>query len=938
MSELNKVYDPSSVENKWAEAWEKKKLFVADCQSSKPGFSVIMPPPNVTGVLHAGHGLVMTLQDIVCRKMRMSGSEVLWQPGTDHAGIATQTVVESHLRKTTGKRRTDFERKEFIEHVWDWKEKSQGRILEQMQKLGVSADWSRLRFTMDEGSTKAVMHTFKKMFDEKLIYRGDYLVNWDTVTRTALADDEVEHEEADTFLWYFTYPVDNTKETITIATTRPETMFGDVAVAVNPKDTRYTPLIGQYVKHPMTERLIPIIVDDFVKPEFGTGAVKITPAHDFNDYEMGRRHDLMMINMMNEDGTINENGGEFAGLTMAEGREKVVARMREKGFLEKIKPHTHRRGISYRSKAVIEPKLSLQWFIDMKPFKEKMRLAVESGRVEVIPKKWEKTYYHWIDNLKDWCISRQLWWGHRIPVWYSKKDPTKMFCCIDGNFPEEMVANMDEYVQDEDVLDTWFSSALWPFSSMGWPDEEECLDKFYPTSLLITGYDILFFWIARMIMMGDYIMGDVPFKKTFINGLIFGKSYWRVGAEGHISYLSADERLKYELGEKLPKDVHAKWEKMSKSKGNIIDPIEMIDQYGADATRLALASSISDSSQIDLDRKKFEEFRNFSNKMWNATRFILMNLDGLTGEIFAEGIAHDRLTLADRWILSRLETTVQNCGMGLDQYEFATSAKEIYRFYWDDFCSNYIEMSKPYLFGKVGDETQAQDKKRLLVIVLLTTIRLLHPITPYITEELFSHLKEAIPGLVDAQSDEPYAKSALEALRAVACAVAPYPVVVNADTIDPSVESKFQQVEEVIFGLRQIRADQSIAPSTMIDVAISGPDIGDEARAMIQSLVRINTITLLGADEPAPAPASKAVLKEHTLYVPLAPEKAEEEKKRLTVELEKSSKHLASFKNKLANSSFIEKAPKQLVSDTHNKVSELEEKIAALQEGLRALS
>lgn len=516
---LKKPYDPNATEK------EISFSYSADAKSSKEPFTIIMPPPNITGTLHMGHALVTTIQDILTRWNRMNGKEALWIPGTDHAGIATQSVVEKKLFKETGKRRSDFDREEFVGYIQEWKEEHKEKIINQFKKLGASADWSRERFTLDKAANKSVQTVFKKMFEDGLIYRGDYLVNWDTHLQTAIADDEVEHEEKDGNLWFFKYPIEDSSKFLVIATTRPETMLGDVAVAVNGSDERYKDLIGKNINLPLSDRKIPIIKDHYVDKEFGTGAVKITPAHDFNDYEVGARHDLPLINIMNTDGTINENGGIFQGMTMLEARENVVERMRDLGLLEKVEFHKHRVGVSYRSKSVIEPLLSKQWFVKMESFKEKLLSRVFDGDIEIIPKEWEKTYKHWIENLRDWCISRQLWWGHRIPIWYNKEDETDIICYTGEGLPPEVAKHPEKYRREEDVLDTWFSSALWPLTCLGWPNESADLQKFYPTSVLVTGHDILFFWVARMIVMGEYAKAQEPFKQVFLHGLIFAKSY-----------------------------------------------------------------------------------------------------------------------------------------------------------------------------------------------------------------------------------------------------------------------------------------------------------------------------------------------------------------------------------------------------------------------------
>ncbi len=642
--ELPKAYNPNVVEEKWYYFWEWKGLFHADPLSDKEPYCIVMPPPNVTGVLHMGHALVSTLQDVLIRWKRMAGYEVLWVPGLDHAGISTQTVVEKDLIAKHGKRRADYGREEFLEYVWKWKEKSEKRIIDQLKKVGCSCDWMRKRFTMDKDANFAVRTLFKKMFDEGLIYRGDYLVNWDPVTETALADDEVEYEERNTKLWHFNYPFEKGEGHLTIATTRPETMLGDVAVAVSPKDPRYKALVGKNVILPIVGRKLPIVADTYVDPKFGTGVVKITPAHDPNDWELGKRHNLPLINILNADGTLNENGLEYEGLSMEEARLRIVRRMGELGHLEKIQPYTHRIGVSYRSKAIIEPYLSKQWFIKMEPFKQKLIDAVKKNKVKIIPKNWENTYFYWIENLRDWCISRQLWWGHRIPIWYHESG--KVICFEGEGKPPEVIKDPKGWTQDPDVLDTWFSSSLWPFSSLGWPHKTNELKKFYPNSVLVTGHDILFFWVARMIMMGEYVTGDVPFPETSLQGLIFGKSYWKENKGGGITYV---------IHEEDGPDVQSKWEKMSKSKGNVIDPIEIINTYGADAMRMALSASATHSPQIDLDHRQFEEFKNFTNKVWNGSRFVLMNLTLSSAELM-KGLGE--LTLDDKWILSVLNRTI----------------------------------------------------------------------------------------------------------------------------------------------------------------------------------------------------------------------------------------------------------------------------------------
>ena len=894
---MQKAYDPKQTEEKWSQFWEEKKLFKADPKSSKDPYCLVMPPPNVTGVLHMGHALVSTLQDILTRWKRMSGFEALWIPGTDHAGIATQTVVERSLL-AEGKRRSDFSREEFIKIVWKWKEKSEKTILSQLKKLGASCDWSRLRFTMDEGCSKAVQEQFKRLYDKGLIYRGDYLVNWDPVAMTALADDEVEHEERDSFLWYFKYHLVDGSGFVHIATTRPETMLGDTAIAVSPKDDRFKDLIGKKVRLPFVDRKIPIIADHHVDPEFGTGMVKITPAHDPNDYRMGIDHDLPMINIMTKDGRINENGAAFSGMTREEAREAVVKQMEEMGLVDKIERHTHRVGVSYRSKAVIEPMLSKQWFVKMESFK---KLLLET-KVQILPEQWQSTYRHWIENLRDWCISRQLWWGHRIPVWY-KGDET-----VCGECPG------DGWTQDPDVLDTWFSSALWPFSTLGWPDKTPELEKFYPNAVLVTGHDILFFWVARMILMGEETLDEVPFAETFLHGLIYGKSYWRDNPEGGITYVTGSEKSDYDKGKSLAKGVKSKWEKLSKSKGNVIDPLEMIAEYGTDAVRMSLCSIANQTPQIDLDRRRFEEFRNFANKVWNGARFVFMNLEDLKIE---GGI--DLSALEDRWIISSLNRINRDVNAALENYQFDVAATASYDFFWKDFCANYVEIAKKNLDS---------NKQKILLVVLCNMVRLLHPMAPFITEELFQTLKEKFGK--DSSKDR-YLGEALEALKSEACATAPYPQVIREKDIHPEIEEQFAFVEKVVYTIRNIRGEMKIPPQMAVDIFLSS----EIETSIIAALVKTNKIVITKEVPEFPFAATGAVgnLK---IVIPLPPELAGKEKERLGKERERVAKGLEQVKQLLANEKFLEKANPELIASKKETLSSLEEELKTIITKLEA--
>lgn len=922
MSDPSKSYDHKEVEPKWSLFWNERAIFKADAKSAKEPYCIILPPPNVTGALHMGHALGDTLQDILCRYKRMQGYEVLWLPGLDHAGISTQTVVEKHLIKTEGKRRIDYDRETFLSHVWQWKEKHGNVIISQIKSLGCSLDFSREAFTMDVPSSFAVGRAFKTLFEKGLIYRANYLVNWDPATQTALADDEVEYEEKEGFLWHFRYPLEGGKGHIDIATTRPETMLGDTAVAINPKDERYKGLTSSFILHPLTHRKIPIIKDDFVDPSFGTGAVKITPAHDFNDYEVGKRHDLPFINMMTKDGKIEAAFEPFAGLTMQEARSRVIEEAKKKGFFLKAEPHTHRVGHSYRSKAIIEPYLSKQWFLKMSAFKKELRTMVETGEMELVPSYFHKTYFHWIDNLRDWCISRQLWWGHRIPIWYHKEDEEKILC-LEGAFPSHEDPNM--WRQDGDVLDTWFSSALWPMSTLGWPKETADFAKFFPTSVLVTGHDILFFWVARMMLMSHLLVEKVPFHKAFVHGLIYGKSYWRTDKEGSIHYVSKEERISYELGEAPPKEVLSKWEKMSKSKGNVIDPLEIIDAYGADALRMALCTSVTDSRQIDLDRRRFEEYKNFANKMWNAARFVLMNVSDLSKETFSQGLNRSLFKAEDRWMLHELNMLIQTVRICLESYDFDDLASSIYTFFWDKFCAYYLELCKPHMNGEKGE--LKQNKQLILLIVLTASIRLLHPITPFITEEIFAKIKELLKdSMGTSMPNEPYVKELLAALKAPCCSIAPYPEVIVKSDIDLAAKDAFTYLSDLVYAIRNVRSEMQIAPSETVDVYLIGKEtpLLKAAISFISALVRCSSITISQQEPLHLTHAATGLSSDVKIIIPLPSHLLEREKERLAKEGEKIKGQMASLMAKLSNSQFIERAPEALVKQTRDSLCSFE--------------
>jgi len=910
-------------EEKWYSFWEKEGFFKPRT-SFQPPFTLIIPPPNVTGLLHMGHALVNTLQDILVRWKRMLGFEVLWVPGLDHAGIATQTVVERELMKRFGKRRVDFHREKFLAYVWKWKESNEEQMIAQLKKLGCSCDWSQLVFTMDASHSKVVQIVFKKMFDEGLIYRGDYLVNWDPVTETALADDEVEYEEREGFLYYIKYFFPDSEEYLTIATVRPETLLGDMAVAISPEDPRYRKWIGKFIRVPLINRLVPVISDPLVDPTFGTGVVKVTPAHDFDDYAIAQRHQLPLLKIMNPDGRINKEGGKFAGMTMEEGRQEISKELQVNGLLEKCEGYKRRVGVSYRSRAIIEPYLSKQWFLSMTPFKKRLIHLVESRKVRLIPSSFKEIYFHWIDTLRDWCISRQLWWGHRIPIWYHHQDPDRVICYIEEGLPPEVQNNPAEWVQEEDVLDTWFSSSLCPFSFLGWPDDKKKFDRLYPTATLITGHDILFFWVVRMMVMGEYLVQKPPFCEVFLHGLIFSKSYWRCNPDGSISYLSAEEKAKYDVESgSLPENIESRWEKMSKSKGNVIDPIEMIDVYGADATRMALAASTTHARQIDLDRRKVEEFRHFSNKIWNGARFVLKHLSSLQEKL---GIHPQLFSLEDRWILCRLDQTIQKINDHFLSYSYDKAALEIYDFFWKEFCAYYVEMSKPFIFEKIGNSQERENKCALLFIVLSHAIRLLHPMAPFITEELFQMLKgQAISFQATAQQD-PYIQASLRGLEAVSCMVAPYPKVISSSEWDAQVVSEFSLLQEFIQAVRHLRAEAKLAPGLPIQLHLIGEK---ESQLLFQSYERLLKEMLkiekffFAAQEPELPFSLFSFAGGVKLLLPLSSESGSQEKVRLMKQKEKLMEEERNLDLQLGNPGLLAKAPREFVDKLRLKLHQV---------------
>ncbi|MHC1698481.1 MAG: valine--tRNA ligase [Geobacteraceae bacterium] len=880
MKELAKAYEPKVVEDKWYREWESAGCFHAQVPSDKESFSIVIPPPNITGVLHMGHALNNTLQDILCRWKRMSGCNVLWMPGTDHAGIATQNVVERQLA-AEGTSRHEIGREAFIERVWKWKAESGGQIIGQLKRLGASCDWGRERFTMDEGLSTAVREVFVRLYEEGLIYRDNRLINWCPRCHTALSDIEVEHEEQKGNLWYLRYPVIDSTTCLVVATTRPETMLGDTAVAVNPADERYQHLIGGFVMLPLVNRRIPIVGDEYVDMEFGTGVVKITPAHDFNDFEVGKRHNLDRINVFDESGIINAAGHQYEGLDRFAARKRIVAELEEQGFLEKITDHALSVGGCYRCKTVVEPYMSLQWYVQVAPLAEKALAAVRNGTTRIVPAQWENTYYEWMENIRDWCISRQIWWGHRIPAWYcdhckeitvSKVDPSSCSHC-----------GSDEIRQETDVLDTWFSSALWPFSTMGWPERTEELAAFYPTACLVTGFDILFFWVARMMMMGIHFMGEVPFRDVYIHALV--------------------------------RD--AQGQKMSKSRGNVIDPLVIIDQYGADAFRFTLAAFAAQGRDVKLAEERIAGYRNFVNKIWNASRFAFMNLEGFDPDLVAWKDLE--LSNADRWILCRLNDAAREVDEALAGYRFNEAASSLYRFTWSEFCDWYIELIKDDLYK--GDAARKTTARYVLWTVLENLLRLLHPFMPFITEEIWQSLPGKRPVSSIMQADYP-------------CALPEWQYTEGAQ--------EMELVMEVIRGIRNIRGEVEVPPSREIAVILDcGSDqslhILKRNEGYVMSLARLSDLAM-GRSPERPADAAVQVAGDVQIVIPLKGlVNVEEEEKRLLKELGKVEKDIEFLGKKLANQEFIGRAPAAVVAKEREKLDEFTNKKQVLLESLEKI-
>ncbi|MCM3162940.1 valine--tRNA ligase [Metabacillus litoralis] len=866
-------YDPNAIEKNRYSFWLEGKYFEATGDEKKQPYTIVIPPPNVTGKLHLGHAWDTTLQDIVTRMKRMQGFDVLWLPGMDHAGIATQAKVEAKL-KEEGKSRYDLGREKFIEETWKWKEEYAGHIREQWAKVGLGLDYSRERFTLDEGLSKAVREVFVTLYNKGLIYRGEYIINWDPQTKTALSDIEVIYKDVQGAFYHMRYPLADGSGSIEIATTRPETMLGDTAVAVHPEDERYKHLIGKNVVLPIVGREIPIVGDDYVDMEFGSGAVKITPAHDPNDFEIGNRHNLERILVMNEDGTMNDKAGAYKGLDRFACRKKIVKDLQDSGVLFKIEEHMHSVGHSERSGAVVEPYLSTQWFVKMQPLAdEAIKLQEDDEKVNFVPDRFEKTYLRWMENIRDWCISRQLWWGHRIPAWYHKETG-------EVYVNQEPPADIENWEQDNDVLDTWFSSALWPFSTMGWPDTESAdFKRYYPTDVLVTGYDIIFFWVSRMIFQGLEFTGKRPFKDVLIHGLV------------------RDEQGR----------------KMSKSLGNGVDPMEVIDQYGADSLRFFLSTGSSPGQDLRFSYEKVESTWNFANKIWNASRFALMNMDGLTYE---EIDLTGEKSVADKWILTRLNETIENVTKLADKYEFGEVGRLLYNFIWDDFCDWYIEMAKLPLYGE--DEAAKKTTRSILAYVLDHTMRLLHPFMPFITEEIWQSLPH----------------------KGESITVAAWPTV-NEQLTDRAAATEMKLLVEVIRAVRNIRAEVNTPMSKQIPMRIKAKDQDvlkqlENNRAYIERFCNTSSLSI-STEVDSTEKSMSAVVTGAEIILPIEGLiNIEEEIKRLEKEREKLDKEVERVQKKLGNEGFLKKAPEKVIEEEKAKENDYREKrdivLARIQE------
>ena len=881
MKELAKTYDPKGLEDRLYKKWEENGYFHAEVDRSKKPFTIVMPPPNITGQLHMGHALDNTMQDILIRYKRMQGYSALWQPGTDHAAIATEVKVIEHLKKQ-GIEKDDLGREGFLEKCWDWKEEYGTRIINQLKKMGSSADWERERFTMDEGCSKAVEEVFVKLYNEGYIYKGNRIINWCPVCQTSISDAEVEHEEQAGHFWHMKYEiVGEPGRFVTFATTRPETMLGDTAVAVNPKDTRYQDIIGKTVMLPFVNREIPVVADEYVDMEFGTGVVKITPAHDPNDFEVGKRHNLPVINILNDDATINANGGEFEGMDRYEARKLIVQKMDEMGLLVKIEDHTHNVGTHDRCKTTVEPMVKPQWFVAMEELAKPAIEAIKTGELQFVPKNYDKTYLHWLENIRDWCISRQLWWGHRIPAYYCPECGETVVCKSEDAPTVCPKCGCNHMKQDEDTLDTWFSSALWPFSTLGWPNNTEELDYFYPTDVLVTGYDIIFFWVIRMVFSGYAHTGKSPFHTVLIHGLV--------------------------------RDSQGR--KMSKSLGNGIDPLEIIDNYGADALRLTLITGNAPGNDMRFYNERVENSRNFANKVWNASRFIMMNL--ADNEVTKPADAD--LATEDKWIISKVNSLAKDVTENMDKYELGIAVQKVYDFIWDEFCDWYIEIVKPRMYS---EEYTASKKAALWTakFALTNALKMLHPFMPFITEEIFCTL----------QSEE-------ETIMLSA-----WPVFDEAMNF-PVEEAKVERAKDVVRGMRQLRTDMDVPPSkkAAIHIVADAADVRatfDEITPIFKTLAGATEVFIQSDKAGISDDAVSAVIPDATLFVPLEDlVDFEKEKERLTKEKEKLEKELARSRGMLSNEKFMSKAPEAKVAEEREKLAKYEAMMAQVEARLASM-
>ena len=877
-ADMETRFNPQAIEADLYRAWEEAGAFTAHREEGKKPFTIVMPPPNITGQLHMGHAMDCILQDAPIRYHRMKGDPTLWLPGTDHAAIATEVRIVDTMRKE-GLTKQGIGREAFLERAWKWKEEFGGRIVHQQRKMGVSCDWTRERFTMDEGCSKAVREVFVRLFEKGLIYRGQRMINWCPACRSALSDAEVEYKEQDSHLWHIRYPGADGSEGVIVATTRPETMLGDTGVAVNPADERYTGLVGKKVILPIVNKEIPVVADEYVEMDFGTGAVKMTPAHDPNDFEVAQRHNLEIITVTNDDGTMNENAGRFNGMDPMECRKAVVEELEQLGLLVKVEDYSHNVGFCYRhGKTPVEPRLSEQWFVRMKPLAEPAIQAVREGKTKFIPDRFSKTYYNWMENIRDWCISRQLWWGHRIPAWYCED-------CGEMTVSRENVTVCPKcggkVRQDEDVLDTWFSSALWPFSTLGWPEQTEDLKYFYPTSMLVTGYDIIFFWVARMIFSGIENMGETPFKTVLIHGLV------------------RDEQGR----------------KMSKSLGNGVDPLEVIEEYGADALRFSLVMGVSPGNDTRYSRDKVEAARNFANKVWNASRFVLMNVTE------KKDFRPEQLETADKWILSRLQETVKDVSDHMEDGDFGLAATKIYDFAWSEFCDWYIELSKSRLLGEDGESKETV--KAVLLHVLTDLLKLLHPFMPFLTEQVYKYLPESEGFLMLQKWPE-----------------------VNPALSFAEDERKMQGIMEIIRTIRNLRSEMNVAPSKRTRLMLLGGDGWDETlrggEGYFKKLAGAERIEMITDRALVKEKTVSAVTAAAELFIPLGDlVDFEKEIARLTKEKDNLLKEIERAQGKLNNPGFVSKAPAQLVAQekekletNKNKAEALESRIAELKESL----